>query len=819
MTQKFRLTLLCCIAFICLSSGCQPGTTPPVLQPNVQPDPQVMVTFRVTLPVSLPPGEKLFLAELDEVTGLAFNQTQHIMEAEDSQHFIVIIPIRINSVLKYRYIRQGDYTSQEYTTDGRPVRYRLFHAASPALVQDIISRWADRQPDEAPNGRIIGRAIKAGGIEPIPNLLIEAGGQQTWTTADGTFMLEGLPAGTHNLVAYAADGAYLTFQQGALVAAGAATEAALQLLPANFVNVTFYVDVPENTPSNANLRIAGNLWQLGNSFTELRGGLSSTALRLPELKHLENGRYGLTFALAAGSDVRYKYTLGDGIWNAEHTTEGHFIVRQLIVPNKDIQISDQVARWDDNSKQPVTFQVNVPAVTPDNEGISIQFNPGYAWLEALPMWSTGSDLWEFTLFSPLRGLDSIQYRYCRETQCGSADDAATAGNLATGRLVDLTSEIRTHQDKVDAWAWLEGMPGTAVVPNLEITPRQPGFIAGIALQVNYHPSWLAHLNLALDDIRSMNSNTIILHPTWTVVRSSPPFQEGLQGHELSGFDLNAVTNVIRSQGLRTVLFPLSTYPKSANIWWQEASRDFPWWVSWFERYTTFIRHHAIIAAQTGSEALVLGDASVAAALPNGKLADGSPSNAPEDTTERWRSLIQAARQNYNGQIWWALQFPQDLQNPPAFLDAVDGLYVVWSASLSQDPGAAANDMAHEAAAQLDTVLLPLQQQLNKPVILAIAYPSAQGGNTGCLPGLEPGCLPLDLLSPPNPDIPNIALDLANQEKAYNAMFLAIKDRAWISGVVSLGYYPSAVLQDKSISIHGKPARGVLWFWFGRFLGK
>jgi hypothetical protein len=38
-------------------------------------------------------------------------------------------------------------------------------------------------------------------------------------------------------------------------------------------------------------------------------------------------------------------------------------------------------------------------------------------------------------------------------------------------------------------------------------------------------------------------------------------------------------------------------------------------------------------------------------------------------------------------------------------------------------------------------------------------------------------------------------------------------------VVSDGYYPPISLQDKSISIHGKPARGVVWFWFGRFLGK
>jgi hypothetical protein len=199
--------------------------------------------------------------------------------------------------------------------------------------------------------------------------------------------------------------------------------------------------------------------------------------------------------------------------------------------------------------------------------------------------------------------------------------------------------------------------------------------------------------------------------------------------------------------------------------------------------------------------------------------DGAPSNVPEDTLERWYGIIQEARSYYPGQIWWALQYPQDVQNPPAFLNAVDGLYILWSAPLEKEPGALANAMALEAGSLLDTVLLPLQQQVNKPVILAVAYPSAQNGNTGCLPGLESGCLNLELLSPPNPDIPNIGLDLVEQEEAYNAIFLAIKDRPWIAGVVSQGYYPPAVLQDKSISIHGKPARGVLWFWYARLLGK
>ena len=51
--------------------------------------------------------------------------------------------------------------------------------------------------------------------------------------------------------------------------------------------------------------------------------------------------------LPAGADIRYKYTLGDGFWNAEHNTDGNFILRQLIVPasSTPVQVQDTVQTW------------------------------------------------------------------------------------------------------------------------------------------------------------------------------------------------------------------------------------------------------------------------------------------------------------------------------------------------------------------------------------------------------------------------------------------------------------------------------------------
>jgi len=39
------------------------------------------------------------------------------------------------------------------------------------------------------------------------------------------------------------------------------------------------------------------------------------------------------------------------------------------------------------------------------------------------------------------------------------------------------------------------------------------------------------------------------------------------------------------------------------------------------------------------------------------------------------------------------------------------------------------------------------------------------------------------------------------------------DHTWVSGLISRGYYPPAVLADRSNSIHGKPVEDVISAWF------
>jgi hypothetical protein len=145
-------------------------------------------------------------------------------------------------------------------------------------------------------------------------------------------------------------------------------------------------------------------------------------------------------------------------------------------------------------------------------------------------------------------------------------------------------------------------------------------------------------------------------------------------------------------------------------------------VVFFERYSDFITHHADMASRFGVGSLILGGEWLNPAMPGGLLNDGSPSNVPQDAEARWRNLIQQVRGRYSGTIAWALSYPSGVQNPPPFLDAVDQIYIIWSAPLASQPNTPVSDMQTQAALILDQEILPLQQRFGKQIIIAIAYP-------------------------------------------------------------------------------------------------
>ncbi len=818
----YALSLLVLASMACTISLFEPGgtTTPPgaatqTPPPSVTPVALAETTFIATLPAPLNSGETLALVIVDDVTGVALNVRSYAMSAQDATHYIVTLPLAQGEIVKYRYARLGTLTAYEDNYAGELVRYRMLRVDGPGQTEDIISSWTD-QPFQGESGAIRGQLTDAATGQPLPNILVEAGGTQAVTDARGYFAIEGLPPGTHRLTAYAMNGMYDFFQQGAVVAAGAITNVPIQLAPRPMVSVTFRVQVPADTVQGAPLRIAGDLLQLGNVFADLEGGVNTIASAMPVMVQQPDGAYVLTLQLPAGAGIHYKYTLGDGFWNAEHDAEGGFVVRFLRVPNQDTLIEDTVISWQSGPNAPILFDVTVPENTPAEDVIYLQLNP-YGWMEALPMWPMGNHRWTYKLYSPLNLVGNFGYRYCRNAQCGQADDAQTPGVDPAHPRIAKTSLVSQHlTDTVNRWENYQDF--TTQLTARPIQPMAPGFITGVEFLPAYEPSWQPHWGSALSNVAALNANWLIETPTWTV-RSNQPLAFGLNPKTdiLPDRETVLIQNA-RALGLNVAVFPQANLPAPTANWWIDASRTPAWWQAWFEAYRMFALHNAQVARESGAQMLILGGEWVVPALPNGLLATGEPANAPADAEARWRSLLEEVRATFGGPIFWAMPYDQQMSARPPFLDAVDGVYLLWDAPIGDARSPSQDEMIVEIVRQLDEVLKPFSDEVGKPILIAAAYPSVRGAATGCVDVGQTYCLSWDLLSPPHTPPQDLEPDLDLQREIYEALLVAINQRPWIGGFVSRGYYPPAILHDVSASVHGKPAADVLWYWYPRLNG-
>lgn len=814
----------CALSLIELPFPGSPGAATPLPGgPTPTPQPRAEVTFTVRLPEPLPANEVLAISVVDEVTGLNLNAVDYQLTAVDNITYAATLAIPDKAIIKYRYIRRGASNIVEDSNSDASIRYRMVHVNGPTQIVDTVSSWSDK-PFNTLSGNIYGTVVNSDTGTPLPEIMVTAGGLQTLTDSAGRFELIGLRGGDHNLVTYSLDGAFQPFQQGAKVAENQATPVQISMKPSQLVNIIFTVSVPETTQAGVPLRLAGNLLQLGNTFSDLQGGLSTVADRMPVLTPLPDGRYSVSLFLPAGAHVEYKYTMGDGFWNAEFTSTGQYLTRHLIVPSQNTTIEDTVQSWQAGPNAPILFEVTVPQNTPPGDAVYIQFNP-FGWTPPIAMWPKGNNQWAYKLYGPLNIVGAFGYRYCRNAQCNSADDSQTAGEAARGRTISPSLAPQDIFDTVSQWTWPQSAPSPTIV-SATIPPRGTSFFAGVELQSFYDPnnsqadpSKFSFNYAALQNILAIGANWVVLTPSWTVSNANPLSFSQLPGRDAFRSDTATIVTQARAINLNVALFPQPHFPASADDFWTSAPRDAGWWDNWFNHYRAFAVHYADMAAQSDAQAVILGGDWVGPALPGGTLTNGSPSGVPADAEARWNNVIAEVRQHFRGNVMFALPYTRtDVVPPVNVLRNVDAVYLLWFARLSDSPNPGKAELLAEAGRLLDENVAPVQLQINKPFVIAFSYPSSTYSATGCIPNNNNGCYDWAALNRPNADITTVNLDIQQQVDIYEALFNAVNGRPWVNGFVSRGYFAPVALQDKSASIHGKPAADLLWYWFPRLLG-
>ena len=782
MNKKSALLLnfIVIIGLMLSSCGMLPTSDQPAeISNNDQTLKQAEVVFKAWIPENTPEGATVNIDILDEVTGLAIYPTRYTLTQSNGYLYEVHVPVNIGSVVKYRYSKLDGSAVSENDSNGDPIRYRMAQITGPAIVEDVIYAWGDL-PLDKPTGRIQGRILDETSNTPIANMLVTAGGVTTFTSAEGDYILEGLPIGTHNLFAYSTDGKYSIYQQGAMVAENATTPANIKVRPTQMVSVTFITNTPTDASGGLPIRIIGNLYQLGNTYADLSAGFSTLENHAPIMTTREDGSYAYTVQLPVGFDLRYKYTLGDGFWNAEHYSNGSFRVRQLIVPSSDVVINDVIDTWSINKTTPFVFRLTVPDNTPITDSVSLQLNP-FDWTPPLDMWALGDNQYIYVLYGPYQLMGNISYRYCRNDQCEKSSGVVT-GKTEDTMVISASSENKDITDTVSSWTNYAQLENDAIVA-VDIDRKVEGFITGFQLSDEYSPIYQSHYIDAINSIYQSKSNLIILSPTWSVTNGTPPIFEPIPGKDMMKGDFEQITGWINQTQIPMAIFPqinTSGLDQSMSLWWVEAERSDGWWQSWFDRYRSFLINYAIYANQVQADAIILNDGNIGPALPSGHLSDGTPSGVPGDAFSRWQRIIEDIRAVYGGEIYWAVYDDSELENLSEVISLVDKVYYPeLSPSLLES-----ESYADDVHAYFTDSIYPIFEKNSKPVIVGITF----GEN------LTPKL----------------------QAKLYQTVLEEINSESWVAGVVSNDFNPTIRVQDNSNSVFGKQAMEILKYWYPKF---
>ncbi len=802
------LHLILPILLLTVLSGChfpnnshltshQPGSSP---EDYLTPSSSVHFSLELTQP--LENGEQIHLEILDEVTGLPYHVDTHPLEKQEDRLYTIKRTFPAGSVVKYRYIKLGDRSIPEAHANGDPIRYRLCHVPKDMTVKDQLSSWAGETASQS-QGTLAGTIKDRDTHAPLPDILISAGGKLTITDANGQFVLDGLSSGVHNLVALAINGSYQTFQQGAQISPGVTTSAMIDLQARPIVHVRINL-TPPGEGEGAPIYLAGNLSQLGSTFSELAGGMSLYPKKMPALKPNEDGTQSIDLQLYAGTDLRYKFTLGDGFWNAERSSGGALITRQLIVPNQDISLNLQVDSWRASAVEPITFHITAPPAASSLDEVFIQFKHE-EWTEPIPIWPLGGNRYLYILFSPLDEAQVLVYRFCRNSNCQRAKSAEPA-------LAEVQVQTRTPPVDVAIDRWENWEPTSRDTQNpspLPVPSSPAGYVKLIELTPEMDASWEVYAPIGIATIAESGADSVIFTPSWRLDVNNALLQPQFGGAPFQ-YQLTRLLNAARSLNLRPGLFPqIQTEDISLNRW-QELGKTEADLTQWQASYQRFILNYAKTAEISKSEWLILGGKAHLPFYQTPYPQDGSLPKMPNQGLGYWQDLISELRTIYSGQILWAAHAHRTVDPIPAFVDRLDGIYLLVDSPLANTNQAAPEEIAQEFSVLVDNHIYEVYRRTGLPIYFALAYPSVDSSVQGCLL-IAQDCANDGLFLPE--EMQNFRIDQDEQAEIYAAILPVIASRDWIKGTAFRGYTPTVDIQDGSSSIAGKPAMDLVWGWF------
>lgn len=799
------------ISIFLLNSACFPVLEKP--ETNIPPTEtfqfQQDISYAETkfvLEVPDPIADEMVFELVDDVTGIELNPTRYVMEKIGDLTYSITIPLKIGSLAKYRYFRNASLPIYETNAFNDVVDYRAVYINGANEFYDLITNWVDRQFDKK-FGRIEGQIINSLSGSPLPNILVIAGGIQTFTNSLGNFSIEQLPPGKHTLIAISTDGEYQVFQQEAIIEEELTTPAKIAISPNDFVKVTFIVQ--SSLTSNQTLRMIGNTYQLGNVFGNLYYGESTIASRAPILNSLPDGTYSITLNLPVGYNLVYKYTLGNGFWNAELSSDGKFFLRDMIVPAEDIVVNDFITTFQATDTSKIEFNLVVSPNTPETDIISIQFSP-FGWSSPIPMTQISKNEYIFTLYGPLNMVEGVNYRYCRNDACNLSTNLDTSVPVNTTKNFESSLEPQVFLDEIIDWKnWEQDISQTEIItPQINI--RGESFLVGFEQSSSFNIFTPVYSDLGYSSMKELNANVVIIPIEWSLQSLNPVILGPVPGINPLWKDSLSQISKAKNQGLQVIIAPKLNFSTLAmNQLFGNSLQP-----GWEEKFSKYYGEFLIYAADLAQFQEVQGLLIPSEVKAGTNLEGVSLINSLIETNLSLQ--IPELKKHFSENLFVSFN-PEDTNFESIPLSKFDQIILITDWDISQN-GKDVEAFSIAFRERLQNQVFNIYQETQLPIILLMDYPSATGAETGCV-FYEEDCIDFTLANKLTIEQEiELAKDLDIQKEIYSAGLNIMNEFEWINGFISSGYNPQVSVRDSSSSVRGKPAGDLLWYWYPKLLG-
>lgn len=733
-----------------------------------QQPPTVSMTLQVKVPANTPSTDTVWI-----LSGPIFNAApvqipmNRVPGTTDTWQASISAPE--GTVFRYFYNRNKSYNTPESyvpfeTWSPNTFNYRELIVRGGVTVSETVAKWKGITTATVSTGIVTGKVTDQNG-QPLNGIRVSAGPHQRMTSADGVYLIEGVPSGSCTLTIRSENGEYRAVAAIVDIDTGASTQKDIVLTAAQMSTVTFNVRVPNDTPAFAVPRLYGDSYRLG--MVENVGSITAEPTRSIEMTPAGANLWTYSAQLGNGTCVTYLYTLGHFARNNEKDATGAIVTRSLSV-NGSTTVNDIVAAWKTPQQVPVSLTVTSPTRVDDVLYVTTSQDAGGFWL--MKMWPTGPGKATYTIYANPN--TTLNYRYFRNGDPGKGMEIiGTDLTTPVYRSIPTGPGGTSSTDTVTAWRHQSHEQAltsvaTGIDPPIKSRPAEAPFQTGVKVKDYWRPAWLPLVDTTMARVKSNNVQWVQIVPVWGVNWDSPSIER--IPNSMPDQDLITHIRSAKGAGLKVAIASIP-YPNQFP-----SGRTPAWLDQFFHEVELAALHDSKIAQQEGCELFILAEFYL-------NSADNNPGIRTYVNVKQ-KGLIAAIRANgYTGKIT-ANGFFNGLAQELDWQGDLDYIGLKWWSPVATTDHDTVQQMYDSAVARLNSDYLPIFNRFHKPIMFAaVAYSSANGTAMQRYPVDD---IPINDFLPADPNVPS---DYDEQARAYQAVLLAMANTPWVAGAYIFGY--------------------------------